>query len=438
MEICDPIHGSIPLSPQEGAIVKTKEYERLRMIKQLGFSEFSFPGATHNRYVHSIGVSYLAGCAFDVIFDSYAFKNREAKKRLRQCVCLAAMLHDIGHGPLSHTTEEVMPQLSELDVSIYGSKLDGSKLGAENDRKANHEDYTIKYIIDSPISEVLTKQFPGVSPIHVACLVNHQLSCPDDFFKDNDINLRPILNQIVSSELDVDRMDYLERDAYFCGTKYGRVEYKWLIANLTYHLVEGEVFLALNKRALYTFDDFLISRHHMHLMVYFHHRSIIYEEMLLRYLQSDDCDFCLPTDIVEYSSWTDVALYQRISQSSNSWAQAICQHKPYVVLLETHEQGESQKVKTFQQTLTDEGIHSILASSETRLSKYHTTLSRLEQNNIYVVDLYDPWSFPTPIEKCTQIFQRYEESRAINRLYIPAKDYEKSKNFLDKVGRKKR
>ena len=85
------------------------------------------------------------------------------------------------------------------------------------------------------------------------------------FFKDKSVDFRSILSQIVSSELDADRLDYLERDAYFCGTNYGRIELEWILTNLTYCQVENEMFLALNRRALYAFDDYLLARHHYEL-----------------------------------------------------------------------------------------------------------------------------------------------------------------------------
>ena len=116
MEVLDPIHGSIELNPAEVAVLDSAAYQRLRSIKQLGFSEFSFPGATHNRYLHSLGVCHLAGRAFDSIFRRFGIANDSVRKRLRQTVRLAALLHDIGHGPLSHTTEEVMPKLKDLNL----------------------------------------------------------------------------------------------------------------------------------------------------------------------------------------------------------------------------------------------------------------------------------------------------------------------------------
>lgn len=307
MEILDPIHGSIELNSAEVAVLDAAAYQRLRSIKQLGFSEFSFPGATHNRYLHSLGVCHLSGRAFDSIFKKFEFSNDGVRKRLRQTVRLAALLHDIGHGPLSHTTEDVMPKLKELNVGAYRTKAQAP----DPNRRANHEDYSIKFLTDSSLTKVLRENFSDVDPMAIAALVDTGLAAPKDFFKDGDFDLRPVLSQIVSSELDVDRMDYLERDAYFCGTNYGKVELEWLIGNLTYHVADGNLHLALNRRALYTFDDFLLSRHHMHLMVYFHHKSIIFEEMLGRYLTSPDCRFFLPTSKSTFAA--------PINRSSNTW-----------------------------------------------------------------------------------------------------------------------
>ena len=116
MEIKDPIHGTIEVNAAEVAVLDSREFQRLRAIKQLGFAEYSFPGATHNRYLHSLGVMHLAGRAFDSIFRHYDFSSPSVKVRLRQAVRLGALLHDIGHGPLSHTTEEVMPSVESLKI----------------------------------------------------------------------------------------------------------------------------------------------------------------------------------------------------------------------------------------------------------------------------------------------------------------------------------
>jgi len=421
MEIKDPVHGTLEFTPPEVAIIDSPAFQRLRQIKQLGFGEFSFPGAVHNRYIHSIGASHLAGEAFDQIFLGFPFKDHSVKWRLRQTLRLAALLHDVGHGPLSHTTEEVMPPLRELDVQVYGQ---------QEDRKANHEDYTIKFITDSPLAETIRTNFPDISPLHVAALIDKSLKVTDDFFMDNGLNLRLILSQIVSSEMDCDRMDYLVRDSYFCGTNYGKFELNWLIGNMTSYVVDGRVHLALNRRALYTFDDFLISRHHMYLMVYFHHKSIIYDEMLTRYLTSPDCNFHLPANINEYLLFTDHRLSQHLASVKNEWAQRIAQHKPFRNLFEIHTTGESSRAAEIQQQLKNNGIRNIHVSSEARLSKYHSFSDGDKARQIFVVDQYDRGSKPFPLEQGTQIFEMYEKARRIERVYVSPEDYTAAESII--------
>lgn len=427
MEIRDPVHGTISILKQEVQIIDSQEFQRLRSIKQLGFAEFSFPGATHNRYIHSIGVCHLAGQAFDCIFDKFTFSSKSTRRRLRQTLRLAALLHDIGHGPLSHTTEEVMPSLSELKLKIYQQKNK-----KENpDRKATHEDYTMKYLTDSPLAELLRQEFSDLTPNYVACLIDKSIQAADDFFVDQGLNFRPILSQLVSSELDVDRMDYLERDSYFCGTNYGKIDLPWLLRNLTFHIHEGSVFLSVSRRALYTFDDFLLSRHHMYLMVYFHHKSIIYEEMLLRYLTSKDCTFNLPASIQEYTAFNDHKLYENLAHSQNEWAQRISQRKPLKVLLELHNNQQANQIEKLKKALEKQHIPTIWSSSSARLSKYHTTSPEDRSSLIYVVDSYDRWNPPQPINQSTQIFEKYEGTRIIDRLYVSSENLEKGLQILD-------
>jgi HD superfamily phosphohydrolase len=425
MDVRDPVHGNIPLSDAEVAVLDSKAYQRLRAIKQLGFSEFSFPGATHNRYLHSIGVCHLAGLAFDSIFTGFQFSSPDVRRRLREVVRLGALLHDIGHGPLSHASEEVMPKLRDLNVGAYARR----KVPPAPNAQANHEDYTIKFLTDSSLTQVLKNCFCDIDPFHIACLIDKGLVLQDDFFMDSGLDFRTILSQIVSSEMDVDRMDYLERDAYFCGINYGKVELDWLLSNLTYHLHEGQLNLALNRRALYTFDDFLLARHHMYLMVYFHHKSIIYEEMLYRYLTSKDCSFFVPADIEEYIHCTDPALYLHLENVDNPWARRLMERRPFRMLFELHSNHDTGRPLAICQELERRGITVIHSSSQARLSKYHgADFDGAMQ--IYVVDKYDYRAEPYTIEQSTEIFKRYEDIRRIDRIYVAPEDFEKSEKIL--------
>ncbi len=426
MEILDPVHGSIELSNAETAILDSPAFQRLRSIKQLGFGEYSFPGATHNRFIHSLGASHLARSAFDKIFENYEFKNKKDKQRLRQTVMLAALLHDVGHGPLSHASEEVMPAFRDL-------KIKALERIADPDRRANHEDFTIKFITDSPLSKTLKENFSDIHPLHIACVIDPKIKSPDDFFDIDGIDVRPLLSQIISSELDVDRMDYLSRDSHFCGISYGKIEYKWLIENFMYHEVDGRLHLAINRRALYTFDDFLISRHHMYLMVYFHHKAIIYDEMLQRYLTSDDCDYKIPADINEYTHFTDYHFYEHIVRANNPWARRIARRAPLKMIYELHETHENKRTGEIRKQLEENDIEFIHSSSKARLSKYHPSLPIEEKGRqIYVVDKYNPSEKPYPIEETTNIFQQYEKTRRIDRIYV---DPEKSDKVLKLIRR---
>ena len=430
MEIRDPIHGALRISKQETRVLDSPAFQRLRMIKQLGFSEFSFPGATHSRYLHSLGASYLAGLAFDSIFKNFEFSNGRKKQSYRQVLRLGALLHDIGHGPLSHSTEEVMPFLSDLQIKIYKEK--------EN-RKAHHEDYTIKFITDSHLTKILSDSFPDFEPYHIACLIDRKLEDRDDFFLDKNLNFRPIFSQIISSEVDVDRMDYLIRDAHFCGISYGKVELDWLLGNFEYHIVENNhVHLALNRRAIYTFDDFLLSRHHMYLMVYFHHKSTIYEKMLYNYLISEDCDYKLPSSIEDYIDYTDFSLYENMASSKNPWAKRITQRRPFKIVFEDHVTSplfenhqtsrEPSRTEQMNTKFKEEGIETILANSKSQLSKNRKTDSK--PLTIYVLNPLDPHAHPSSIDLCTEIFQKYEKARVIERIYVNSEDMEKAKKVL--------
>ena len=153
----------------------------------------------------------------------------------------------------------------------------------------------------------------------------------------------------------------------------------------------------------------------------------------MRYLKSKDCTFFLPPEIEKYTLCTDYALYQHLSHQENSWAQAISQRRPYRVLIELHTLKEDGRIKKIADLLQESGIHVIPASSKARLSKYHSTLPTHQSDVIYVVDQYDRWSQPEPIEKCTQIFQKYEGTRIINRLYVSPENYDRAKKILDSV-----
>lgn len=441
MDIRDVIHGAIFVHPSELSIIDSIYFQRLRQIKQMGFSEYSYPTANHSRYMHSLGAMHVASQAFDQIFERNGFdlsssqthwnlkKNLpDAFEKLRAVIRLAALLHDVGHGPLSHTTEFAMPHFAELQVPF---------LKTHNTRQATHEDYTLKIILDSPLTPILEnlgKRF-GFGAYEVGLLIHPELSPRNDFFKASvegvSIDFLPLLQQLISSELDADRMDYLRRDSYYSGVSYGDFDFNWLLSCLTGTLKDNRLYLCLNHRGLYTFEDFLLSRFHMFLMVYFHHKGVIYDEMLRYYLHSEDCDYRIPADIEEYAQCDDMHLWANLLKSSNPWARKIVQKQPHRMLIEIHsgipfqsdvqqeQEGIFQKLR---EELERNKTPAIFSHSTSELSKYFGTENASLPIYVRYDNLYTPASF-IPLEQCTSLFEKYREKRSILRLYVSPEDY---------------
>ncbi|MFA5583189.1 MAG: HD domain-containing protein, partial [Bacteriovoracaceae bacterium] len=359
MEIRDPVHGSIPILDAEKEIITHPFFQRLRNIKQLGFSEYVFPGATHTRYLHSIGVMNVSTLVFDFLFKD---QNKDIL-RLKETLRLGCLLHDIGHAPLSHSTESVMPMVSKLKLP--------KRFEIKNDRQATHEDYTIKSITDSSFTESFksVKSKFGIDPNAIAELVIGGTSDPG-YFTVNGINYFPLLHQLVSSEMDCDRMDYLLRDSYFCGVSYGKFDLDWIIDNLKICQVDKEAYLGISERAISTFDDFLISRFHMFMMVYFHYRAVCLEQMLSRYFASSK-EYSIPADIEAYLDHDDPYLYKILKNSENTWAQRIIKNVIPKKILETFGTTYLQQMDQLEHYLQAEGIDYIKCSSTGRLSKYY-------------------------------------------------------------------
>ena len=116
MEVRDTLYGAIPIPTKLMKVVDHPFFQRLRGIRQTGFSELPFPGATHTRYAHSLGAQHLVARAFDVVFRDHTFSSPKVREAYRDCVRCAMLLHDIGHMPFSHCTEFAMQSLDALNI----------------------------------------------------------------------------------------------------------------------------------------------------------------------------------------------------------------------------------------------------------------------------------------------------------------------------------
>ncbi len=415
MEVRDPVHGSIDIAKFEEPILKDPFFQRLRNIKQLGFSEYSFPGATHTRYLHSIGVMFIATSAFERIF-SKKLHNPDFK-RLKQTLRLGALLHDIGHAPLSHSTESVMPSLSKLNLK---KRFIGPK-DLKNDRQATHEDYTIKAITDSSFTasfKDVTKEF-GVDPNCVAELIIGETTDPDYFTIDG-VNYFPLLHQLVSSEMDCDRMDYLLRDSYFCGVSYGQYDIDWIIDNLSPCVIDNVCYLGLSERAIPTFDDFLLGRFHMFLMVYFHYRAVCLEKLLANYFRTSKNEYLIPSDIEEYLEHDDYHLKKVLRQSQNPWAQKVVNNDIPKKIFESFGQSQLDILEQLEEFLRDLNITYIKCSSVGRLSKYYETDNQHTKFPMKVVRSFHGGNKKLffNINDATDLFSKFSQTHIVNRIHL--------------------
>lgn len=421
MEVRDPIHGSIKILNQEIDIIEAPFFQRLRGIKQLGFTEYIFPGATHTRYLHSIGVMDIVTKVFNRVFKGIQFDADI--KRMKETVRLAGLLHDIGHAPLSHTTEFVMPNVSEL-------ALPKSFQPSEN-RQATHEDYTIKSIIDSSFTDSFksVKDKFGVIPEQIAELIIGETNHPE-YFTHKGINYFPLLHQLVSSEMDCDRMDYLLRDSYFCGVSYGKFDLDWIVDNLHAGIVDQKAYLGISERAVATFDDFLLSRFHMFLMVYFHYKSVCSEKMLERYFLSSPDEYRIPANIEEYLNHDDHFLMKVLRGSKNEWAKRIVRNSIPDKIFETFGHIQDDQVKALEDYLSKEGIDFIKCQSSGRLSKYYADSS--DTSNKYPLkviresSLLDEHVMVRNINEATDLFEKFSHSHTVNRIHCDFEDLSES------------
>ncbi|GAB4012859.1 MAG: hypothetical protein Fur0010_09080 [Bdellovibrio sp.] len=242
--IYDPLYGFIKLTPVEWDIIHSPFYQRLRWIKQLGFTCYVFPGAEHSRFGHSIGVMFNAqkiieSCDRAVSFEDLVDPKCHSKEKMyHQSVRLGALLHDLGTFCFSHTTEAAYINFGETTRQKNGKGLqdDHENLGA--------------FIIKN------SKEIGGITRILEE--YGHDPQRISDLVKG--VSPSIIANQILHSEIDCDRMDYLLRDAHFTGLKYGSYDRDYLLYHFKARKVCNHEILTIKHNALHCIEDFLMSR----------------------------------------------------------------------------------------------------------------------------------------------------------------------------------
>jgi hypothetical protein len=422
MRIRDPIHGTIHVADGEKAVVDNRFFQRLRHVRQLGFGDLAFPGATHTRHAHSLGAMHAASRLFDSAFQQIAMPA-DCRERMRQAVRLAVLCHDIGHLPLSHASESIAPLRSALALPEW--------IPGDRAAQASHEDFSARILLDSELTPVLERVLApvGVAPAALASLVLGVDPPGGAAFVCGGKDYGPLLRQIVSGELDADRIDYLLRDSLFTGVTYGRYELDWIVENLLPAEIDGRVHLALSKTAIFAFEDFLLSRFHMFVSVYYHHTSVNFDEMLRRYAQDCPGEISIPVDMERFVECDDVWLAWWLRKSQNVWARRIVERKGFKLVAQATGRDKEYDFPVLDQALTDAGLEHFQIDSFGALSKYFAA----DENgpSLYVVD--PATGLRTPIAEYTPLYERYAEAIRLTRLYCRPDQAQTARDLVAKV-----
>ncbi|WP_338864004.1 HD domain-containing protein [Myxococcus stipitatus] len=410
MRIRDPIHGTIPVSDSEKAVIDSRHYQRLRYVRQLGFGDLAFPGATHTRHIHSLGAMHVAARVFSAVASRSSLPE-DVRERFSTAVRLAVLCHDLGHMPLSHASERIAPKRSLL-------RLPGWLDSVAEGEQATHEDFTAKILLDSQLTPIIEREFNGrgISPMAAVALITGAKPPKDPGFTWQGVDWTPLLRAIVSGELDADRMDYLLRDSFYTGVNYGRYDMDWIINNLNPAVKDGRAYLALSRAAAFAFEDFLLSRYHMFVSVYLHHTSVSFDHMLRRYYEESPGEFEIPADPEAFLLCDDSALWYTLRRSRNRWAQRIITRQGFKLLAQFTERDAGYDLEVLRGALVSSGFEHYVVESVNVLSKYTSGHGNSSGPSLFIIDAST--GRLTEVARYTPLYQRYSGAVRLTRLYV--------------------
>lgn len=321
-EVRDPVYGFVKLTQAEWQIVNQSAFQRLRDIRQLAMGHLVYPGAAHTRFEHSLGCLHLATMMFDAlverdrdVLDAGFQLTDNAQVRARQVIRLAALLHDVGHPPFSHTGESVLPTEAHSDGGL---------------RILKHEDMTAR-IVRTCLKDVIDKHFgpQGIDSEEVIAIAT-------DFDRAIDFQAHgyhTFLHELLTGELGADRVDYLLRDAYHSGQKAGEFDYRRLVGSIKMvtPLRQDEVVprIGFEQGGWLVAEQMIAARYFMYMSLYFHKTKRICELHLTDFLRDWLASVgvgTLPADPAQYIQLSDSDVWAALKAASRDPAQAGHEH----------------------------------------------------------------------------------------------------------------
>jgi hypothetical protein len=313
--IRDPVHGYITLHEAESAIVNTRAFQRLRHVRQLGLTDQVFPGATHTRFSHSLGVMHLAQRMLERLFAQPSAPGlaAEEQERLVRLMRLAALLHDLGHPPFSHALEDLF------------------------EPGTGHESMAREIVLNTELADIIERAGRpwGIGPAEVTALMAGAPGPGLEF-----------LSTVLSSELDIDKMDYLLRDSLFCGVRYGSFDLERLLYTAVLLNTPQGPRLGVHESGIHALEAFVLARYYMFAQVYFNVTSKVLELHLKRFFESQGVRWARSAD--RFLEQDDVWVHALLkANAGHPDAQAILFRRHYPLLYETGETLSREQERRF-------------------------------------------------------------------------------------------
>ncbi|HVJ50597.1 HD domain-containing protein [Desulfitobacterium sp.] len=411
----DPIHGFIEVTPLELKIIDSAPFQRLRGIHQLALTHLIYHGAEHSRFGHSLGVMHLASRVFDTVIAKNPKIFSDAQREwYRQILRLIALTHDLGHPPFSHASESILA------------------IGLE------HEDFTEKIIKETEIADYINEIGQTLAANYGSddYAISPELISDIYLGRSGDNPHFIFLRKFMDSELDCDKMDYLLRDSYYCGVKYGSFDLERLIGSIDIYERESQLWLAVDKGGIHAVEEFILARYFMFVQVYFHRARRLYDKMLTWFLQEELPDKRYPSDVHEYLKWDDARVWGLIKEkeSSNEWADRIINRRLFSVVDEssTHSGYEESRISNIilSDLRREIGRESIIVDSADKAP--HKIPSRHDIDDEKAIPVIVPYSqYPVSLSDESGIINNITKPINIIRIYAKEEYFDKAKAICE-------